>query len=151
MSVCQKDLDEQFLKEAKARDMRRMMEAFISKCYAESGELLEGAIDWSRARKLGYRFYVECRERSTTVIPSIEITMERLPALGSRCHGWRLSFIGRQVRDVTADPVYGTMRTRVSQGGGGQIRQDFTNRFQNDLGISARRLCASWKRCWERG
>ena len=57
--TCQKDLDDQAVKDADAADMRNMMEVFVSKQYTDGKRIVEGALDGSGVGISGYGIYIE--------------------------------------------------------------------------------------------
>lgn len=155
--VCQKDLDEQALKDVEAEEMRSMMEVFVSKRHAKGGEPVEGAIDGSGVGTSGCGIYMEHKWRvndrhfikqhalidmNTQDLVSFAITMESpadarvMPPMVGGC----LS-MGVKLVKLTADAAYDSKENWGAVAGTDvEFVPNLKGRFKEDRGIPARRL-----------
>lgn len=155
--VCQKDLDEQALKDAEAEEMRSMMGVFVSKRHAKGGEPVEGAIDGSGVGTSGCGIYMEHKWRvndrhfikqhalidmNTQDLVSFAITMESpadarvMPPMVGGC----LS-MGVKLVKLTADAAYDSKENWGAVAGTDvEFLPNLKGRFKDDRGIPARRL-----------
>lgn len=155
--VCQKDLDEQALKDAEAEELRSMMEVFVSKRHAKGGEPVEGAIDGSGVGTSGCGIYMEHKWRvndrhfikqhalidmNTQDLVSFAITMESpadarvMPPMVGGC----LS-MGVKLVKLTADAAYDSKENWGAVAGTDvEFVPNLKGRFKDDRGIPARRL-----------
>ncbi len=155
--TCQKDLDEQTLKDAEAEDMRRMAEVFVSKRHAEGGEPVEGAIDRSGVESSGFGINMEHKwgvndrhfikqhaliDINTQDLVSFTITMESpadtrvMPPMGGGC----LS-MGVRLVNLTADTAYDAKENWEAVAGTNiEFVPILKGRFKDDRSVPTRHL-----------